>query len=549
MALYNFIDVNKVSEGVALPSEALKINGEFIENQITGYRTLSVSGREALSPEIDTFSTGVRNGSTLNYKRYPERIITVKYQLIAKTNKAFRDAYNKLGSILNCVDAELIFNDELDKFFIGTPSTIKDVEPGSNSVIGEFEILCTDPFKYSVTEYEVTPTLDGGTTFIVDYKGTQGAFPTFEVDFFEESETSGSTTTALTGNGDCGFVAFFNEDEKIIQIGDPEETDSESYAKSQTLVNQSFKKSNSWGSAAKALWLVNSGTTSSSVVVQTGNIGAVQAYANAPDGEYYLSPTSYGSGSDWHGPSVTRRIPVDAAGVAGAKNFTLSYSQKLSIGTEKNANEQIGAFQVLLVDENKKCICGVNVYKGSNGKTATLRVYVNGKSYDQSIDLSLNNPYFGNNSPSKGIVTVKTTTITKTGGTIEFNIGGIRKTYRDSAIANAAVHEVTFTMTKHGNKPALSFNGIYGVKFTKHNCDTWRDIPNKFSANDVAVIDCSKGEIFLNDALTPALGALGNDWEEFYLKPGANQIGVTYSDWVASAYAPTFKMRYREVFL
>ena len=47
--MYNFIDVNEVSEGVVLPSEALQINGEFIENLIPGYRTLNVSGREALS--------------------------------------------------------------------------------------------------------------------------------------------------------------------------------------------------------------------------------------------------------------------------------------------------------------------------------------------------------------------------------------------------------------------------------------------------------------------------------------------------------------------
>lgn len=546
MALYNFIDVNKVSEGVALPSEALKINGEFIENQITGYRTLSVSGREALSPEIDTFSTGVRNGSTLNYKRYPERIITVKYQLIAKTNKAFRDAYNKLGSILNCVDAELIFNDELDKFFIGTPSTIKDVEPGSNSVIGEFEILCTDPFKYSTTEYEVTPTVDDGTTFIVDYKGTHKAFPTFEVDFFEESETGNNT---LTGKGDCGFVAFFNEDEKIIQIGDPDEKNTESYAKSQTLINQIFKYTNSWGSAAKALWSVN-GIADSSGYNRTGSIGLKQAYKDAPNGEYYLTATDYGSGSQFHGPSILRTIPADAAGDVGAKNFTLHYSQKLAIGASKDAVNQIGYFNSGIWDSNGKALAGIIIHKTASGKTGTLMLFVNNKEvYSQSIDLSLNNKYFGNNSPSKGIITNKTTTITKSGGTFTFNVGGIKKTFYDSTVANAAATEVFFEFMKYGNYAPLEYHGIYGVKFTKNNCDTWRDIPNKFSANDVVNIDCSKGDVFLNGLLTPALGALGNDWEEFFLKPGVNQIGVSYSDWVTAAYAPTFKMRYREVFL
>ena len=105
------------------------------------------------------------------------------------------------------------------------------------------------------------------------------------------------------------------------------------------------------------------------------------------------------------------------------------------------------------------------------------------------------------------------------------------------------------TFDQYSSLPPLSYNGLYWVKFVKNNCDTWKDIPNKFSANDVVNIDCSKGDVFLNGLLTPALGALGNDWEEFYLQPGVNQIGASYSDWVQDAYAPTFKMRYREVFL
>ena len=40
-----------------LPSEAMQINGEYLEELIPGYRTLSVSGREALSPEIESYHT------------------------------------------------------------------------------------------------------------------------------------------------------------------------------------------------------------------------------------------------------------------------------------------------------------------------------------------------------------------------------------------------------------------------------------------------------------------------------------------------------------
>jgi hypothetical protein len=61
--------------------------------------------------------------------------------------------------------------------------------------------------------------------------------------------------------------------------------------------------------------------------------------------------------------------------------------------------------------------------------------------------------------------------------------------------------------------------------------------------------NCKTGEIFLNGVHTPGLGALGNDWEDFYLTPGLNQIGFAYSDWVKDDCAPNPIVRYREVYL
>ena len=183
--MYNFIDVIESSEGVSLPSEALQINGEYIEDLIQGYRTLTVEGREALSPEVLTYETGIRDGSTLQGKRYPARIIRITYQLIAATNEAFREAYNKLARILDVENAQLIFNDEKDKFFTGTPCQIGEVEPGKNAVVGEFEILCADPFKYSVIEYEAEAALDSSSV-LIDYEGTYKSFPRLVAEFSKE---------------------------------------------------------------------------------------------------------------------------------------------------------------------------------------------------------------------------------------------------------------------------------------------------------------------------------------------------------------------------
>lgn len=686
--MYSFRDTTITPEGgLSLPSEALQINGKFIEVEIPGYKTVSVSGREALSPELESFTTGIHDGATLKSKKYPARTIRVKYQLTADTPEEFRKSFNRLAQILDVQDAELVFNDEQDKYFIGTPSMFEDVDPGRNTVIGEFELFCADPFKYSIVEYEANP-LEGEDSLLVDYAGTYKSFPVLRAEFYKQNDTSenGEFENTLTSDGECGYVAFFNDNAKIIQLGDPDEEDGTAYAKSQTLVNSSFENSTGWGAAAKKLWKVNSGiTTNSSVIAQVGTMGvkatdfakvitetsgtllntasksgnpvvhyAVSAktygrtsnsvkvtiaikswldkdsnslgtgvglkgqiliggswkdvtikntsaswkgksghtvnitvtvsgltstskyisgikfkvvrtdsggsagvigetvcnsliiaqYTSINPRTYYLTPLNYGSGSHWHGTSITRVIPADASGVAGAVNCQLTYAHKMSIGEGKNSSKQLGAMQVLLVTGTgpaRKIVAGVNVFKSSSGKKGKLRFYVNAHTVETlEVDLSYGNRAFG---PEK------TSYIQKNGDTIVFNIGGLKKTYKDAAIKDTAINEVTFTITKNGTKPQLDYNGLYFAKFVKNNCETWREVPNKFSANDVVEADCKSGSVRLNGDLDPSLGALGNDWEDFCLYPGLNVIGFSWSDWVKAGYEPKFKVRYREVYL
>lgn len=688
--MYNFVDIDGVSES-ALPSEALCLNGEYLENAVPGYRTLNVAGREALPKEIETYETGIRDGSFLKNRRYPARTITVKYQIVTETPEGFRESFNQLAKVLDVQNAEMIFNDEPDKFFRGTPVSVGEVDPGRNAVTGEIEFLCVDPFKYSCVEYEAEPETDDGTVALIDYNGTYRSFPVLEADFFSESDVSedGESVIALTGSGDCGFVAFFNENAKIIQLGDPDEKDGTTVgAKSQTLINQTFIQSTSWGTAASGLWTKNSGIVTPSSVKQIGSMGmAVESYdvqtvakdtsatllnkkkttssepkfywtvkakatnraansvkvtfaitaamakssnyfgrgyklvasvyvggswhsvtmkdtnvrwngnsghtknitvtvaglgesttavtgikfkATRPDGKgsagvlgetacsnmpisahsvstpegYYLKPSGYGSASGvWHGATISRNIPADVLGETGASDFILTYRHRMSIGPGGNDQYQLGAFQAILSDAAGHIVAGVRISKGAAGKTATINYYVGGANVGSaSIDISYSNKYLGKSG-------VRTCSITKTGSTVKFNIGGYVRTFMDSSVASTKATKLTFSFEQYSGNRALYCNGIYSVKFVKNNCNTYKDIPNKFSADDVVTADCSTGEIRLNGILSPNLGALGNDWEEFYLVPGLNQIGVAYSDWVDSWHAPSFKIRYREVYL
>ena len=62
----------------------------------------------------------------------------------------------------------------------------------------------------------------------------------------------------------------------------------------------------------------------------------------------------------------------------------------------------------------------------------------------------------------------------------------------------------------------------------------------------IDVAKCEDASIFVNNKQKDILGAIGNEWESFYLKPGDNQIGVLASDW---AQTPDIEMIIREVWL
>lgn len=569
--MYNFIDTTEASGVNVLPSEAFRINGEYIENSIPGYRTLSVSGREGLAPELSSYETGVRDGVTLKGKRYPARTIIVKYQLIAENNGAFREKYNQLAGMLDVENAEIIFNDEADKYFVGTPSSIGPVEPGRNNVVGEFEIYCADPFKYSVEEYvveartieetdedgNVVTDEDGNTVtskaFIVDYNGTYKSRPILEAQFYGESETSedGESITPLTGDGDCGFVSYFTEDGKIIQLGDPEEADGEDFEPSQTLSCQNFNAKDAWGTAAKTLWAQNMSVPMTSGLLQNGTLKIHQLVKNK---DYYLSADKWGSGKNvWHGSTITRTIPADDTGDVGAANFTLTYSQRMRI----NKTKELGSFHAVVVGgsgDSRKIIAGVNIIKNKDCKVADLEFVVNGTIVEtMEIDITANNIYFGDDKAATkkaaAINPVRTSIIKKSGKSVSFNIGGIKRSYENSEIEETLATEVSFGFGRYHDKSVLNRNGLYSAKFVKDNCTDWREVPNKFSSSDVVTANCRTGEIKLNNASTPEYGSLGNDWEDFCLNPGTNQIGIAYSDWVLDDFAPTFKIRYREVFL
>lgn len=554
--MYGFIDTTEQYTGKTLPAEALQLNGEYLEDLIEGYRTLTVQGREALSGVVATDNIGLRAGSLFRSRRYPERIITVRYQLICDDAESFRAAYNKLAGILDIEEGVMVFADEPDKYFVGIPGTLEDVEPGRNAVVSSIQFVCPDPFKYSVEEHEAQVLEDG--TLFCDYHGTFPSHPTLSAQFLKEGDvTDEGEESTITGNGDCGYIAFFDSDEHILQFGDPDEADAETFPATQTLLAASPGTKTAWTAVMKSKWPVN--TASGAVTdgtAKTGTVGMIPT-ALAATSSYYVGATSYGSGSGWHGPCISAAVPADKSGNAGADNWEFQYAMKFAHFNSTEGRKAVGEISCYLSDANGYKIAGVRVRKTKAGENGEIIFILNNTVVDKfSVYIGAHNQYFGNNMDAHyktiggkkvlipAVRANKIVKITKNGTKVTISAGGITRTYTRTM---NSLRRITFHFKSYGTQPTMAYSGIYSWKLCKMFCETYRDNPNKFTASDLLEVDTGSGDVLLNGDPAPGLGAIGNQWEEFVLLPGENQLGWSCSDWCTSP--PVVGMKYREVYL
>ena len=140
---------------------------------------------------------------------------------------------------------------------------------------------------------------------------------------------------------------------------------------------------------------------------------------------------------------------------------------------------------------------------------------------------------------------------TKTGNKIVLDYGNTTISLKDSTMTNILADRLMFCFGSYKEYEPLSRNGLYNVKFTKLNCPTWADVPNKFSAGDILKADTRDASILLNDAPAEDLGALGNDWETFTLNPGEQYIVESRSSWTMgenAQYRPHSIIYWRDVY-
>lgn len=561
--MYEYIDTTEHTSTTPLPVEAVSLNGTYLENIIEGYRTLYVKGRESLATELNTFSVGVADGETFKNRRYPARTLTIGFQLLCPDEEEFRLRFNQLNNILSIEQADFIFNDEKDKFFTGYPIMDADIEAGRNNVTGEWTIYCTYPFKRSVEPITLTSTEDGvisgnTATFTFNYKGVIPAHPVLRCEFASAKEGGD-----YNEDGDCGFVAFMDSDENIIQLGNPEVIDVDELNANGTLANSEFTALTDWTADG----------------ISVGNI--TDTYWNRGAGQTM---------------AFAKGIGALSRSTAGAVGFEFDIVQRLCV----SSSGQTGSFKALLKNGDKTVV-GYTIVKTGSGTSATVNYIINDRIVGRdTIDISYYNTSFGycNRTPvyvtqtyqqkvityvkkkvktkkkkkAKYVTSKVVSYVTKTrqvqdgwnytqsnlnsgisrdGGVVTFSVGNMPdRTYKVSDIESTPVYDVVFETT--GN---FHTNAIRSCAFIRKAGVPFAEIPNVFTAGDIVEADCNDANVCLyrsgsmDGHLEPEYGALGNDWEDFEITVGTNVIRAVWSDWVNENYKPIVKIIYNEVYI
>ena len=445
------------------------------------------------------------NAEDFLYTTYATKIIVMEFQISNSTARDLSDFRRKIAEILKSDEPkELIFSDEPELYYNAIISGEPILEEKDMYSTGTITWLIPDGLAHATAKKTYEAHRNNGVYELeIDNQGTVAVPIDFEI----------------TNNHENGYVGIVSE-HGIIQIGRADETDEESYEKSQLLIDDKANAILGWKSNNAILTTVTNPHTQS---------GA----GELKDG--YVQAQNYGTGSHWHGPSFTKKVPADRNGHYGAKNCTMSWHHYFSTSTINN----LGVAQFLMTDKNRKNVAGVAYYKNSTGTNfAKIYLYVNGKIVKElEMECSYNNPITGQQAGMASI--------SKYGERFEFSVGGKTYPFNAPEMKDVEVSEISVYFGKYSNNEAVGANLTYFVRFMSHSVEAWRDVPNRYKAGTVIKVDGHSGKIYVDGVASMGDEVKGTKY--FLAPPGKTKIQFGYSDF--SNPPPMFKAYIREAYL
>lgn len=526
--VYNFVDTTATYSGDWKSSEAFSLDGEYPEDKIAGYHTLSVSGRDSLEYDITDADRplGV-DGKDYYGKGLKAREITVKFQLTASTAEDLIQAYRNLANFCKGEDRKIKFADEPNAYYKGTLEKIEAPDEGVLNYTNELTFYCTDPALISDVVTTVTATeTDGSLTATVNNEGSMIAYPTFRVKH---------------GTHDNGYIGLASAD-GAFEIGNIEDIDGETYQQNETLISSVSAGEHYDGTNHQNPVLITTGDTYKLFISESYNI-----LANS-------SATISGNVHD--GGCVKYTLPADSNGDVGAKNFYCGCGISF-VATAK----QDGVEMIYFTDENDKFLFGYGIHKGQvQNTTACYTNWITDGDLTTDNNHEFRNFFFdckNNNSKNPFSMSTGWCDVRKVGDEVTFfcppstydGKHGKGKYYhahipaiKDSKVCYAYVYIGNWGV----NRPWADMRlGTHQFYMQKMNVDKWNDFPNRYAKNSEVLINSETDSVTVNGL--PRNDEVITGSEFLTLPPGESKIEIATSSWCSPL--PTVTVEYRERWL
>lgn len=335
------------------PDCAVSVNGNYLEDTVRGYRTSSVSGRNAISMEITETTIGNSNGARYQRKRDESRDLTVSFALVGADEAAVHKLSELLQKFLNEAESTFIFADEPTMYWIGTVSDFtEEWQNGAGSdykaMTGEFTIHCGDPYRHAVNETTVeTNGLKGTNTVSLTNNGTSPT-PLYIESYMWD------------GSSYVGYSLQKDEETTLAYIlGKSKDVDStETSTDPVTVIDQSFSSDPEW-------------TPNAGIVPPNVTDGSQEGEMKYSSG---ARASTWGDSTDkWHGPSLSHIVP------ASNGNYPMNWKANWSFDfdTGGNGNNARSFQSMVFADGGGDQIVSVYLSDANDGNNSELVCYTN----------------------------------------------------------------------------------------------------------------------------------------------------------------------------
>ena len=416
----------------------------------------------------------------------------------------------KLAEILNVNEPKpLEFSDEPDKYYLAFPTGDINVDEKVFLGYGTITWEIPDGVAYSKAEYVFSNEDSDGTLqdfIVVDNPGTEPMLLEMEATF----------------NSDNGFLGLENDDRSTLALfGNVEEVDGYHYETSDLLFDDHLTKDKGW--------ILNNGVTPP-VTPERLQVGTVTyVVEDSATDEGYVKPSGYGTGTSWHGPSLTKIVPADKNGKY-AKNWRSDWRFDFNTDGSTAKGQEVGHNSVTYIDQNDEIICSV-VFEDNNPsyERSDIAVYIRNQ---RVWDTRETNQFYVTGRGGQGPIC----RVEKIGNQITVSTwSGVKKTFITDK-PDVELRKITWYSAAYGSNRPITNNLLRALHVYKHNVENWRDIPNKFGKGDVLTYGKEGMNIFCK--INGMQGLQYRDPGSTLIKapPGQSVIYLAYSPFAQTPY-------------